>query len=260
MVSSMPNNKILFIVEGANDEVSFVKRLLEKYGGTQEYEIYPYKCTIHALAQILYDEYPDFDENEIDIQLVLKSKEQDKNQRELLSQKYRDVFLVFDFEPQHDHPHYDTVRRMLLFFNDSSDHGKLYINYPMMQSYKHFSSLPDDSFAERRVTIQDCFHYKQIVGRVSGYTDINQYNHITFVSLMVHHIKKANFILSGQYVLPTPDEYTRWNLTDIYDIQCSLLDSGEPIHVINTCILIPVDFAPKRFFELVSRRETTYEI
>ena len=27
-----------------------------------------------------------------------------------------------------------------------------------------------------------------------------------------------------------------------------------------TCILIPVDFAPKRFFELVSRREAAYEI
>lgn len=256
----MPNNKILFIVEGANDEVSFVKRLLEKYNGTQEYEIYPYKCTIHVLAQILYDEYPDFEENEIDIQLVLKSKERDKNQRELLSQKFRDVFLVFDFEPQHNLPHFDTVRRMMQYFNDSSDHGKLYINYPMMQSYKHFSSLPDDSFSQRRVTIQDCYHYKQIVGAVSGYTDINQYNHTTFVSLMAHHIKKANYILSGRYVLPTADEYTKWNLVDIFDVQCSLLKSGDSIHVINTCILIPVDFAPKRFFELVSRRETAYEI
>ena len=256
----MANNRVLFIVEGANDEVSFVKRLLEKYGGMQEYEVYPYKCTIHTLAQILYNEYPDFEENEIDIQLVLRSKERDKNQRELLSQKYRDIFLIFDFEPHHNLPHFDTVRRMLLYFNDSSDHGKLFINYPMMQSYKHFPSLPDDSFAQRRVTIQDCLHYKQLVGEYSSYTDINQYNHTTFVSLMVHHIRKANYILTGQYLLPTADEYMKWNFVDIFDIQCSLMNSGDPIFVINTCIMIPVDFAPNRFFELVSHKGSTYEI
>lgn len=256
----MPNNKILFIVEGANDEVSFVKRLLEKYGSTREYEIYPYKCNIHTLAQILYDEYPDFDENEIDIQLVLRSKERDKNQRELLSQKYRDIFLVFDFEPHHNLPHFDTVRRMMQYFNDSSDHGKLYINYPMMQSYKHFSFLPDDTFALRSVTVQNCLHYKQIVGAVSAYTDINQYNHTTFISLIVHHIRKANYILTGQYDLPTAAEYLKWNLVDIYDIQCGLINAGNPIHVLNTCIMIPVDFAPMKFFELVAHKGSSYEI
>jgi len=260
MVSLMRNSKILFIVEGANDEVSFVKRLLAKYAGNQEYEIYPYKCTIHVLAQILFNEYPDFEEDEIDIQLVLKSKEHDRNQRDLLSQKFRDIFLIFDFDPQHNAPHFDTVRRMLNYFNDSSDHGKLYINYPMMQAYKHFSVLPDDSFEQRRVSLEECSRYKQIVGSTSCYTDINQYTYQTFVSLMVHHVRKANLILEGRYELPSAEKYVTWNHLSIYDYQCKLLNEGEPIYVLNTCIFIPIDFAPKRFFELVSRRKVEFDI
>ena len=256
----MPNNKILFIVEGENDEVSFVRKLLAKYSGNMEYEVYPYKCTIHALAKVLYDDYPDFEENEIDIQLVLKSKERDRKQRDLLSQKFRDVFLIFDFEPQHNYPHFDTVRRMLNYFNDSADHGKLYINYPMMQSYKHFAGLPDDTFAYRSVSIKECHNYKRIVGDQSNYTDINSYNHVTFVSLMVHHMRKANYLLTGKYVLPSVKEYLNWNLVDIFDVQVGNLDSKIPISVLNTCIFIPVDFAPKHFFDLVSRKKDTYDI
>ena len=83
----MPNNKILFIVEGENDEVSFIKKMLSVCSPNTAYEFYSYRCNIHVLAQVLYNEYPDFEDDKIDIQLVLKSKENDKGKRDLLSQR-----------------------------------------------------------------------------------------------------------------------------------------------------------------------------
>ena len=256
----MPNNKILFLVEGENDEVSFLHRLLAKCYVNQEYEIYSYRCNIHVLAQVLFNEYPDFEDDEIDIQLVLKSKETDKHKRDLLSQRYRDVFLVFDFEPHHDHPHFDTVLRMLKYFSDSSNHGKLYINYPMMQSYKHFASLPDDTFAARQVKISDCSQYKRLVGEMSGFTDINSYSYVTFVSLIVHHLRKANLLLSGNYITPSCEEYLTWNGADIYNCQCRFVKNSESIFVLNTSLFLGVDYRPSAFFRIISKRACEFDI
>ena len=256
----MPNNKILFIVEGINDEVSFVRRLLKKCSGSTGYEIYPYRCNIHVLAQLLYNDYPDFENDEIDIQLVLRSLEDDKEQKKLLGEKYRDIFMIFDFDPHHDVPHFDTVKRMLDYFNDSSDRGKLYINYPMMQSYKHFPCLPDDSFRGRTVSLQNCMEYKRIVGQESRFTDINQYDYFIFMSLLFHHICKANFILTGKYELPDVEEYLNWKSIDLFNLQVERVKSEEEIFVLNTCIFILADFAPERFFRTITKKKNEFYI
>ena len=256
----MPNNKILFIVEGENDEVSFIRKMLSICSPNIDYDFYSYKCNIHVLAQVIYNEYPCFEVDEIDIQLVLKSKEKNEDKRSLLSRRFRDIFLVFDFDPQHDHTHFDTIQRMIQYFNDSSDHGKLFINYPMMQSYKHFSVLPDDTFKIRSVTLAECLHYKQLVGEMSSYTDINVYTYNTFISLLVHHIKKANYILTGNYCLPKVEEYLTWESARIYEIQRSFLSEMEKVYVLNTCIFIFADFQPVSFFRNVSRHIIDYDI
>lgn len=256
----MHNNKILFIVEGENDEVLFIKKMLSVCNPNIVYEIYSYCCNIHVLSQILYNEYPDFEVDEIDIQLVLKSKEKDEEKKKLLEQRFRDIFLVFDFDPQHDHTHFDTIGRMLQYFDDSSNHGKLFINYPMMQSYKHFSTLPDDTFKLLSVASTECVNYKQLVGNMSSYTDINAYTYKTFISLLVHHMRKANYILTGNYCLPSYEEYLSWNSAKIYDIQCKALSETGNVYVLNTCIFIYSDFQPQSFFRNVNKHITFFDI
>ena len=45
---------------------------------------------------------------------------------------------------------------MLDFFSDETDNGKLYINYPMVESIKCTQKLPDEHFYEYKVTRGDC--------------------------------------------------------------------------------------------------------
>ena len=51
------------------------------------------------------------------------------------------------------------------FFIDAADMGKLYINYPMIESYQHLQSLPDNDYAERKipVSLQPGRKYKALV-------------------------------------------------------------------------------------------------
>lgn len=243
--------RILLIVEGESDEVKFLKQLFKKCYSSIEYEFVPYRSNIHVLAQELYNNYPDFEEDNIDIKLILQSLIEDEHRKAVLQEKYTDIYMIFDFEPQHDTPHFDTLRRMLEYFNDSTYQGKLYINYPMMQSYKHFAELPDKHFYDKIVNFEDVSGYKKLVGEESNFTDITKYNYNIFFSLTVHHIKKVFYILTNMYELPTEEQYISMDLVSLFDKQLELLKTSNKIWVVNTCIFAISDFAPKKFFYFV---------
>ena len=74
----------------------------------------------------------------------------------------------------------------------------------------------------------------------------------TFYSLAVHHLRKANMILTGSYETPLVSQYLAFDMVDVYENQLIQLQQEGKIHVLNTCIFALVDFAPGRFFRFVS--------
>lgn len=247
---------VLLIIEGDADEKKFFEKLFAKCYRKAEYKFYSYRTTIHILAQELYNNYPDFDDGYVDIKLVLASLEKNEQKKSILYSQYSDIFLVFDFEPQHDHPHFDTVRRMIAYFNDSTNQGKLFINYPMMQSYKHFDKLPFPAFEYLKVTLDEIKDYKRKVDEFSNYTDLNTYDYIIFYSLAVHHLKKANKLFGDKYEILNSEKYVERDFTNIFDCQLYALQCKEIVYVLNTCIFALIDFAPKKFFSFIEKNRT----
>jgi len=82
---------ILLIVEGEADEVKFYRHLFRNCYEKADYQIVSYKTNIHILAQELYCNYPDFENDEVDIRLVLASLEQDERKKNTLLAKYTDL-------------------------------------------------------------------------------------------------------------------------------------------------------------------------
>lgn len=255
------SKKILLIVEGESDEPRFFRRLFKCCYRKAEYKFYPHRTNLHVLAQELVKNYPDFENDNIDIRLVLASIESDEDRKQVLKETYSDIYLVFDFEPHEKNSHFEIIKRMLAFFNDSTLQGKLFINYPMMQSYKHFSNLPDHTFDTKTVSLDEVGNYKSIVARESGFTDLAKYDFRTFYSLAVHHLRKAYFIQTGKYELPSIEDYERIDYLNIFDkqIECATLPNGW-IWVINTCIFVLLDFSPHRFYQFVSNHPDDLQI
>lgn len=75
----------------------------------------------------------------------------------------RSLFIV---KGHHD-PNFseEKICRLQMYFNDSTDVGKLYINYPMVESYQHFEDIPNDSFKNTcfQITINKGYQYKNLV-------------------------------------------------------------------------------------------------
>ena len=57
--------------------------------------------------------------------------------------------------------------------------GKLYINYPMIESYQHLKAVPDYEYAERKiaVSLQPGSKYKELVGKESIIERIVEFPH-----------------------------------------------------------------------------------
>lgn len=155
----MPGSrKILLITEGAKAEPRFLRALISAYGLSGEYRVYSYNTVVHDLYERLFESGDEA--AALDLLLVLRSREQDPERRRLLTQDYTDVLLVFDYDPQDDRFSARKLEVMMQHFDDSTDNGKLYLNYPMLESYRHIRSLPDEGYLDRCVSLEDIAGYK----------------------------------------------------------------------------------------------------
>lgn len=253
----MAERKILYICEGLQDEPGFLKKLMEKSYPDVPYRIYPYKTTIHTLASKLSEDYEDFDSGDYDIRLIIREMESDPEQKKLLSENFTDIIMGFDFDPHHDNPDFETVKRMLEYFTDSTDMGKLYINYPMMQSFKHFVSLPDPEYKYR---ISPPYDYKKLVGEESRFTDLSKYQYDTFIQIAVQNLVKVWGILHGTFRMPSYNEYLSMDLSELYQTELEMFWTTDKTHVINTLIFFLIDYNPSTFFSIVSRHPEKYGV
>lgn len=83
--------------------------------------------------------------------------------------------LIFDYELQDNRFSPERLEEMQRYFNESTDNGKLYVNYPMVEACKHFLKMPDVEYLNRTVSREDVLKYKSIVGNASRYQSFERH-------------------------------------------------------------------------------------
>lgn len=248
----MSKRDLLFITEGEIDEPKFIEKFFKKCISNVEYSIYSYSTTIHTLAKLIFNQQGQIDAD-LDIKNVLKEQEKDPMMRRILDKDYTDIVLVFDFEPHCDSPEFQKVGKMLEYFNDSSNMGKLYINYPMMQSYKHLKRFPDNDFKDRKVETMDATNYKKIVNKESEYKNLKLYNFPLCMQVIGYHLKKANYIITHQYELMNRENFINLNYAKIYNIEREHNEKEQWVDVLNTFLFFIIEFNPTNMLEKINR-------
>lgn len=86
---------------------------------------------------------------------------------------------MFDYERHDTNFSEKRILELQNCFMDMTDMGKLYINYPMIESYQHFKSIPDCEFEDRKVpvSLQSGKRYKELVKRESAIGMIVEFPH-----------------------------------------------------------------------------------
>ena len=256
------SRKILFITEGPIDELHLLKSICLDLDRTAVYEFYSYCTDFHQFARLLIpDEVNQLDEN-LDMLLTLKSHEKNEENRNILSQKYTDIYIVFDLDPHAINVDYEKIRLLVDFFIDSTDMGRLFINYPMMQSYKHLKLLPDTDFENRTVKLSDIKQYKQLVSleSFSELVKAHEYNHFQLYEIVYHHYCKREKILGRNYKINADSRYDSHEDIKIFDKEVIQLERDEFCDVLNTSVLIYFEYYPQKFIKEITTHRNKFRI
>ena len=225
---------ILFVFEGANREPTLFKTLEYLYfSDKKETRICSYNNNIYNLyKQMTQSDFPE------DIITILKKKLINDNDNPLKDIQRRsdfsEIYLFFDYDSHNNEKQELSdfqIKEMLEFFNDeSSDYGKLFINYPMVESiYYAKHSLPDEEYYSYTTPISLGKKFKEKVNNDSYYKNLD------FISFRVNkktlslkipddnkrisdirqnwkylqdmNVKKANYICTGEISLPKIDKF-----------------------------------------------------
>ena len=278
---------ILFIFEGKNDEPRLYKTLKEIFKfELKEEEILHYYCSnIFSLYDTIR-EYGVFDGS---VNLINVLKEEAAKHKEIKSDldriKYSyevsEIFMFFDYDiRKQDEKNKLTIEQqnakileLFKYFEneslDSERNGiKLYINYPMIESYRFFKKeLPDDDFKNYTFDLMSEKSFKKIVNEESFYKnlkylcfDLHKSGELkipedklltekirqNWMFLKELNIKKAHFICIGDCAIP--EDKGAINQQNIFDKQIEK-------YVIPHCEVAVLNAFPLFWFEYIDEQK-----
>lgn len=165
-IAPRERGKSLFIVEGNHEKNELIKFLLMFFPELciRDEDVLIYGTNIYMLYEAIVSAYEeDWDSQDVDLPYVVSEKK--GYEIPLRKDDFINIVLIFDYE-RHD-PNFseDKICRMQKYFIDSTDVGKLYINYPMVESYRHFPDWPNDEFEDTNilVSLQPGKRYKSLI-------------------------------------------------------------------------------------------------
>ncbi len=244
--------KILLIVEGARLEPQFFNQIQKAYG--LSFEIVCVKNNIYSLFKKMKS--LDF---QADIKQILIEMVNEKDLAKRLEENFTYTYLVFDLDAHHTEEFEETaplaeiikanlerLQEMTEYFTDETDPtiGKIYINYPMMESFKDCNSFDDEDYLTSIVSLEDLKNYKELVGKKKmANKRLDHYVIDDFDKLSRLNIKKLQSILQGSCRSISYADYQVLSKQSIIsNAEKCIFDEDKAISVLNTAALFAVDY------------------
>ena len=244
---------ILFIFEGKDDKTYFesIKRLF--FPAKSDTFVCTYNSNIYSLYTKLKAHDALKEMLEVDTVSVLKEillEKGDKTLEDIREDEVSEIYLFFDYDFQENsrtlEENNSRLSELLDYFTDETGRGKLYINYPMVESLRYTKELPDNDYWSYTVSRQRCQEekFKHQVHEFSFYggnleylvltikpaddkTKIQQKTNIAktnWLHLVTMNTSKANYICNDKNELPEEVNSQK----EIYDNQLAkYVDTGE---------------------------------
>ena len=175
---------ILFVFEGEKREITLFKTLEELYFKNEGDE-----RIICSFCNNIYSLYGRIFETGEDIVSVVKSQLSNSDKINLSKFKVSDfsqVFLFFDYDCHDSSASDEKLKKMLEFFDNETENGKLYISYPMIEAIRYTKELPDKDFHSYTVPVSSCCDFKDLANEFSPYKNMD--------FILLRTIKKSGMV------------------------------------------------------------------
>ena len=193
------STNILFIFEGEKTENQIIDNL-------KNFFFINNVIITCAYCGTMYQFYKEIEEDkDLDVFNLLKDKNKNKikNLQGYVSNDFAEIFLFFDYDGHDPKANDDNLKEMLKFFKNETDKGKLYINYPMVESLKHI--IDYSKFYELNVECKKNIKYKNVVHDqcLEELKDFSRYSEYIWKKLLKAHIYKMNYIVNNDNSFPS---------------------------------------------------------
>ena len=272
---------ILFIFEGKDDKTYFesIKRLF--FPEKSETFVCTYNSNIYSLYTKLKNHDALNGKLEVDTVSVFKeilTEKGDNTLKDIREDEVSEIYLFFDYDFQEKsrtlEENNKRLSEMLEYFTDETSNGKLYINYPMVESLRYTKELPDNDYWHYTVSRQKCQedNFKHQVHEFSFYKSNLEYLVLTikpaddetkilhkadtaktnWLHLVTMNTSKANYICNDKNELPEEVNSQK----EIYDNQLAKYVGTEEckVSILNAFPIFLFDYFGKK---IVSGREET---
>ena len=161
---------------------------------------------------------------------------------ELSKQAFSQIYLVFDYEPHYQKYSDEKVKKMLSFFDNETENGKLYINYPMFEAAFYLDDFENPKCAYEKINIIDCCGetFKTKVRSLSCFGTKNHLDFSLSKTLDIWQSIKWNY---KRVVYLIGKEELDYQM--VLDRQIEIKNSKEKsILILSTFVLMIVDYNP----------------
>lgn len=191
---------LLFIFEGESTEFKILKSLQQFFFNEADNIVVQ-----TAYCNDIYDLYKKVNEdNFLDTFQLIKSIPHNKSiLADFKRSDFAEIYLFFDFDYHDNVANTSNLNELLDFFNEETESGKLYISYPMVEALRHYQS--DIDFKDLAIHIDQSKNYKSIVGDKTEkkYINLHKFSREIWAFLIIQHVKKMNYIVTGSFQLPS---------------------------------------------------------
>jgi len=233
----MSKSKTLILVEGEKTDFKLMERLLTQYSIKDMHDIISYKTNIYSLYNTMFK---GVNPSELDILAHLKSLEPDVSMKKLFDQRFSDILLIFDFDPQDSNFSDKVISEMVEYFIESTEMGKLYLNYPMVESFYHMKNIPDADYNTYTASLSELQKrtYKARVNAENRNKDYSKFSSTRAESSTVicQNIEKARLITNSNDSIP--------DQISLLKEQLAQLHSCKNVYVLCTCVFYIADYNP----------------
>lgn len=207
--------RILFILEGSSSERTIVSSLQKCMFSEGTFIECVFDAEIYQLYQKLKED--DFATDIVEL-LRTRTKENEEVLRPYTRDSFAYTYLFFDYDAHSTLADDKKLKELLEFFYNETEHGKLFVSYPMIEALRHFRDI--ESF--RTLTVKckgqncpnalceergECLarpHYKTIVPQENKPRLNNlHYDNEVWKELTMAHLNKMNELVYESFSFPT---------------------------------------------------------
>lgn len=240
-----------FIVEGEVREPQIIRNLCKIYFKHDHFKILtlPAGQNIYMLWQEMKAE--DFETDIIEI-LRENSPELEQLLTDLTRDDFAEIFLFFDYDGhQHnlsdEYSKVDVINEMLFNFDNETENGKLYINYPMVEALRDFTPRVCGEKDGCFCSLEQFDSYKEVSANKSEYTDLRKYDFEVWREILNVFVMRIS-CLWGEDEIMTHNTYKESvNPMAVYDLQRNHIIEGS-VFILSAFPEFLLDYYPARFW------------